>query len=310
MTRNPATVREGSLLRRCCGGALLIAGLLGAVPAMADAWAHRIAVRTDVAYGDDPAQRYDLYVQGERLGEPDYFRPMHRTAEGDDRPVLMWIHGGGWLQGDKASEAPNLIPYLEAGYHVASVNYRQGPDTAPRAVDDVMCAYRELVQTLQQQGSEASRVVVSGASAGGHLALMVGLLNTTGEHECRAAVPPRAVVNWFGITDLEAVDRFLQASRPEQNYARLWAGGLEGVQKLAPETSPVRLVTASAPPVFTVHGTVDTVVPFSEARALHDKLTTPNALLPMAGGNHSGFSDRQYRRAYKEIFRFLRRYNR
>ncbi|MEM7100895.1 MAG: alpha/beta hydrolase [Pseudomonadota bacterium] len=266
-----------------------------------DFWAHRFATEIDIAYGGEPLQTLDRYIQGERVGEPDYFKPAQ-----DPRPTLMWIHGGGWVVGDKADNLANVMPYVEAGWNVYNVNYRQGPNTAPQAVDDVMCAYRFIVDQVKAAGQDPDNIVVSGASAGGHLSLAVGLLNVKGDHPCRSAHPPVAVVNWFGITDISLVDEFLQENRPNTNYARTWAGSVEAVQEVSDQYSPIYLISDAAPPIITIHGTDDTVVPYDQAESFHSSLNTPNELVTLAQGNHSGFTDAQYNEAYLRIFKFLK----
>ena len=69
--------------------------------------------------------------------------------------------------------------------------------------------------------------------------------------------------------------------------------------------SPLFLVSEDTPPIITVHGDQDSVVPFEQATALHESLSTPNRLVTMEGGNHSGFSDTQYQDAYRAIFDFI-----
>lgn len=263
-------------------------------------WGHRIGLQVDVAYGENPAQVFDLYLYGQRTGEPDYF-----AIDNDPRPILVWIHGGGWIAGDKAAEVPQLIPYLERGWNVVNVNYRQGPGTAPQAVDDVMCAYQRVIEIVEASGIPTDQVVVSGASAGGHLALLVGMLNSDGNHPCRTASPPKAVVNWFGITDIEAVQEFLSETRAEGNYAAAWIGNAAKVNEISSQYSPLFLVTENTPPIITVHGDVDTVVPYEQASALHESLSTANRLITIEDGNHSGFSDAQYRDAFQAIFQFI-----
>ena len=263
-------------------------------------WGHRIGLQVDVAYGENPAQVFDLYLYGQRTGEPDYF-----AIDNDPRPILVWIHGGGWVAGDKAAEVPQLIPYLERGWNVVNVNYRQGPGTAPQAVDDVMCAYQRVIEIVEASGIPTDQVVVSGASAGGHLALLVGMLNSDGNHPCRTTSPPKAVVNWFGITDIEAVQEFLSETRPEGNYAAAWIGNAAKVNEISSQYSPLFLVTENTPPIITVHGDVDTVVPYEQASALHESLSTTNRLITIEDGNHSGFSDAQYRDAFQAIFQFI-----
>ena len=266
----------------------------------AEFWGHRYSKQVDIRYGEQPGQVFDLYMYGQRTGEPSYF-----ATDPTPRPTLVWIHGGGWVAGDKARETPWLIPYLQRGWNVANVNYRQGPNTAPNAADDVMCAYQRISEILAAAGMPLDQVVVSGASAGGHLALVVGMRNSMGEHPCQVPTPPRAVVNWFGITDIEAVHEFLRKTKPESNYAASWIGDLDRMSDISAAHSPLFLVSEDTPPIITVHGDQDSVVPFEQATALHESLSTPNRLVTMEGGNHSGFSDTQYQDAYRAIFDFI-----
>jgi acetyl esterase/lipase len=262
-------------------------------------WSHRIGIEIDVPYGDDPLQVADIYTQGQRPATAPGFVP-----SAVPRPTLIWIHGGGWIRGDKATNGERFLHYLERGWHVVNINYRQGPGTAPQAVDDALCAYKWVVDRALESGS-SDRFVVSGASAGGHLALMVGLLNSTGEHPCRAAVPPSAVVNWFGITDIAAVDAFLTETRPDGNYASSWIGEKSRVAEISRLYSPLAQVSGAAPPIITIHGSADTTVPYAQAQALHAVLTTRNRLVTLEGGTHGGFSDSQYQQAMGAIFEFL-----
>ena len=289
-----------SIIRTLVLTALLPLATANAAQTADGFWGHRIGLQVDVAYGENPAQVFDLYLYGQRTGEPDYF-----AIDNDPRPILVWIHGGGWIAGDKAAEVPQLIPYLERGWNVVNVNYRQGPGTAPQAVDDVMCAYQRVIEIVEASGIPTDQVVVSGASAGGHLALLVGMLNSDGNHPCRTTSPPKAVVNWFGITDIEAVQEFLSETRPEGNYAAAWIGNAAKVNAISSRYSPLFLVTENTPPIITVHGDVDTVVPYEQASALHESLSTTNRLITIEDGNHSGFSDAQYRDAFQAIFQFI-----
>jgi len=289
-----------SIIRTLLLTALLPLATANAAQTADGFWGHRIGLQVDVAYGENPAQVFDLYLYGQRTGEPDYF-----AIDNDPRPILVWIHGGGWVAGDKAAEVPQLIPYLERGWNVVNVNYRQGPGTAPQAVDDVMCAYQRVIEIVEASGIPTDQVVVSGASAGGHLALLVGMLNSDGNHPCRTTSPPKAVVNWFGITDIEAVQEFLSETRPEGNYAAAWIGNAAKVNAISSRYSPLFLVTENTPPIITVHGDVDTVVPYEQASALHESLSTTNRLITIEDGNHSGFSDAQYRDAFQAIFQFI-----
>lgn len=271
----------------------------------AELWAHRLAVQQDVRYGEDPLQTMDAYIYGRRVGEPVYFE-----IDATKRPTLVWFHGGGWLSGDKTSDLPLFLPYLQRGWNVVAVNYRIGANTAPQAIDDALCAYRSTLRQLTQIDQDNRDVVVSGSGVGGQLALLVGLLNSGAQgdddHPCRSA-PPRAVVNWYGITDLVMADTFLEDTRAQRNYVRLWAGGVDRVAEVAARYSPMVLVSERAPPIITIHGLQDSVVPVAQALKMHAALNTPNKLIQLSA-NHGGFSDRQYARAYRNIFNFLKRH--
>jgi acetyl esterase/lipase len=264
-------------------------------------WSHRIGIQTDVPYGDDPAQVVDIYTQGHR---PAIDPGFELQPVSEPRPTLIWIHGGGWIRGDKATSFDRAVHYLERGWHVVNVNYRIGSGTAPQAVDDVMCAYKWVVDEAQRSG-RSDRFVVSGNSAGGHLALVVGLLNGTGNHPCRADIAPSAVVNWYGITDIESVEAFLAKSRPNGNYAFSWIGNRSQIAEISARYSPLSLISDNVPPIITIHGTADNVVPYEQAINLHDALDTRNRLVTLEGGTHGGFSDAQYQEAMTAIFEFL-----
>ena len=262
-------------------------------------WGHRLDVEINVPYGEDPAQVADLYMQAQRPTPGSALEPLD-----EPRPTLIWFHGGGWVAGDKASNFNRTVQYVERGWHVANVNYRIGNGTAPQAVDDAMCAYKWIVDEALRTG-RSDRFVVSGGSAGGHLALMVGLLNAEGNHPCRADVAPDAIVNWYGITDIAAEDEFLVETGAARNFAELWVGDRERLAEISSHYSPLALVTQNAPPIITVHGTADDTVPYSQAEALHAALHTRNRLVTMEGGTHGGFSDSQYEEAIDAIFDFL-----
>ena len=265
-------------------------------------WSHNIQTTPDLAYGPYPAQRLDLTRQVRRVGEPGFIEPLHGPA-----PLLVWIHGGGWIQGDKATQWNSTIPFLERRWHVANVNYRQGPGTSPLAIHDCMAALQWLVDNRGELQLDFDRVVVSGASAGGHLALTTGLAATNSNLGHDVTVSVDAIVNWYGITDIAAVATFLDSTRPGGNYARTWVGGGD-LDSVSADWSPVRMLHDASPPILTIHGDADTVVPHSQARLLHDELASrgrPGMLLTLDGGNHSGFSHEQYVEAWDTVFDFL-----
>lgn len=266
---------------------------------------HHFVVNRDLSYGDAPEQRLDLYLQGDWTGEPTFFE-----RAPDRRPTLLFIHGGGWVVRDRRPE-PLFYPFLEQGWHVVSMTYRLGPGTAPLAVDDAVCALQWITRSAGEYGFDLDKVVVAGVSAGGHLALMTGTLGSRQGHACYPGNDFRvhSIINWFGITDIEAVERFLAAANPVfGNYALAWIGDESRVAEISATYSPVNVVDERSPPVLTIHGTQDQVVPFNQAVALHRRLEAlgvRNELLSLEGGTHAGFTDAQFRQAFGAMLEFV-----
>ena len=113
------------------------------------------------------------------------------------------------------------------------------------------------------------------------------------------------MINWYGITDIESVEKFLAESLPEYNYALSWIGNEERIAEISSRYSPIFLITDEAPPIITIHGTADRVVPYTQAKALHSALQTRNRLITLEGGTHGGFTDAQHQEAMAAIFEFL-----
>jgi acetyl esterase/lipase len=269
-------------------------------------WAHRYSIETDLKYGPDPDQRLDIYRRGQWVGEPNYWQ-----ADSAKHPTLIYIHGGGWLGGSKEEEAHFVFPYLNEGWNVVNVEYRKGENTAPAAVKDVMCAVAWVANNALHHQIDLDNIVISGASAGGHLALIAGLLNTLDEQGNCYTGPKmhiRAIVNWFGITDIGKVEKYLSSSTAEWNYARSWIGEPDSIDIISEMYSPVRKVSSESPSIITIHGEKDTVVPYEQAISLHARLNEErvrNELISIPDGKHMGFSEKDFQYIYTLIFEFL-----
>lgn len=268
-------------------------------------WMHRIALYRDLSYGDSPEQRLDLYLQGIWTGEPTFF-----DVARDRRPTLVFIHGGAWLARVRRAE-PWFYPFVEQGWHIVSMTYRLGPGTAPLAVDDAVCSLKWISENADEYRFDLDKVVVAGVSAGGHLALMSGILGSRPGHPCYPGDDFRvhSIINWFGITDIEAIEEFLAAADPEfGNYALTWIGDESRVAEISDAYSPVNVLDEQSPPVLTIHGTKDQVVPFDQAVALHERLEEVgirNELLSLQGGKHAGFTDSQFEQAFTAMLEFV-----
>jgi acetyl esterase/lipase len=224
-------------------------------------------------------------------------------------PTLIYYHGGGWIFGDRTGATLFFLPYLEMGWNVVNVEYRMASNSlAPAAVEDCRCALRWVVRNAKQYNVDVNKIVLTGHSAGGHLALISGMLpNETGlDNECygEEELKVAAIVNWFGPSDVaDIVD-----GANWKNYALMWMGSQPNKLEIAKRVSPLTYVRKGLPPVFSVHGDADPVVPYSQSVRLHaalDKAGVTNELVTIHGGGHGQFTDSQLEDAYAKLRAFL-----
>lgn len=238
----------------------------------------------------------------------------HHRDTSVPRPTVINIHGGGWTGGTKDEESLNLLPYLEMGFNAVNVEYRFADVAlAPAAVVDTRCALRWVFANARRYGFDVSKIVVTGRSSGGHLALTTGMVPqeagldlecTQGPHN--RAIPVAAIVNFYGITD---VNDLLFGKPNEKSYAVRWLGTLENKEEVARRVSPLTYVRPGLPPILTIHGDSDTTVPYEHALRLQAALTKAgiaNQLHTVIGGGHGGFSPEQSIENHRVIRAFLK----
>jgi acetyl esterase/lipase len=228
--------------------------------------------------------------------------------------VVIYYHGGGWEGGSRETAVLRLLPYLEMGFTVVNVTYRGGRVAlAPAAVEDCRCALQWVVNNAAQYKFDVDKIVLTGDSAGSHLALTSGMLTADAglDRLCPgpAAQTPdapaaAAIVNWSGATD---VGDLLEGPNA-RGFAIRWMGGQRDRAEIARRVSPLTYVRPGSPPVVTIHGDADPVVPYSHATRLHSELDrhgVPNQLVTVPGGGHGGFSREQDEKCYAAIRDFL-----
>jgi acetyl esterase/lipase len=193
-------------------------------------------------------------------------------------PVLLQIHGGAWVIGDKKEQALPLMNQMAArGWLCVSANYRLSPHaTFPEHLQDVKKALAWVREHGERYGADPDFVVVTGGSAGGHLAALTGLtandpLYQPGfEHvdtSVDACVPIYGVYDWtdrFGLWHRKGMDRFLEQ--------RVIKGSIEEAPDLYRRGSPMDQVHSQRPPFLVVHGDKDSLAPVEEARRFVDML--------------------------------------
>ena len=224
--------------------------------------------------------------------------------------TLIYIHGGGWTGGNKEGSLSSLLPWLEMGWNVVNVEYRLARvSTAPAAVEDSLCALRWVAANADRHHIDTNRIVTSGNSAGGHLALTTAMIPEGSglDNECPGVPLPKvaAVVDWYGITDVN--DLLEGANR--RAYAVQWLGSSPDRAEIAKRVSPLTYVRPGLMPVLMIQGDADPVVPYQHSlrlKAALDKGGVKNELHTVPGGKHGGFSPAENVAAWSAVREFLK----
>lgn len=246
---------------------------------------------TEISYGVDKKQRIDLY-------------------KGTSDKVLVWIHGGGWIFSGKRETRwiRRLGRYFKVNedVNIFSIGYRYGRNTAPQAADDVLCAYQAIANEIEVRGLSKDDVTIMGLSAGGHLALLAGFKNSGDfSFPCKASIKPKAIINFFGIVDIEDNFNFLKENRPWLNYINIWVPPNKTIKEISTKYSPIQYLHQDIPKLVTVHGTDDSLVPYRQALMLEEALPEKNILITVDGGEHWRFTDEEHSAIKKQIDEFM-----
>jgi len=229
------------------------------------------------------SMKLDLYLPTDGQGRP---------------PLVIFIHGGGWLYGSKEQCKVKWLP--EYGYAVASINYRFSWQAIfPAQIHDCKGAVRWLRGQARVYGYKAKRIGVAGDSAGGHLAALLG--TSGGKKKLEGDVAGynnkssrvQAVVDMYGPTDFiiwakKVGDIF---DTPLNPVYILLGGPVRENRPLARLASPARHISEGDPPVLILHGDMDLVVPVSQSRLLHrryKKAALDSTLHIIKGAGHGG----------------------
>lgn len=265
------------------------------------------AIDAQVAPGtvrQDPFPLAKVRFPGEVVAYPqieisnlDGFRPIRMDvytprASGEARPVVLWIHGGGWSRGDARTSGaftnwPAVLASLAArGFIVASLDYRlSGEARFPAQIQDVKAAIRHLREQAGTWGADAGRIYVWGGSAGGHLAALAALTcgaaeyqpqpstGRLGRREIAAMGKPEHVAGtdcvqgaalWYGVFDLE--------NTPRVNVAGLLGCPPAQCRAAARAASPLHRIDRAPPPMLLIHGTDDETVAPDQSEAMASAL--------------------------------------
>ena len=250
----------------------------------------------DVSYATlSQAQKMDIYL-------PDSVKNL--------TPVIINIHGGAFLMGDKADEntLSMLLPALKRGYAVVSINYRlSGEAKFPSQINDVKAAIRYVRANADKYHFNPNKIAVWGGSAGGHLSALAGTSGDVKELEDLTQGNPEqssrveAVVDWFGPIDFLELDPQFKISgkgKPDHGEAdspesKLLGKKISEVPELVKKINPETYISSDDPPFFIQHGTIDHLIPTQQSVNFSEKLVKvlgkeKVTLYLLQGADHGG----------------------
>jgi len=214
----------------------------------------------------------------------DLYLPEHHDND-SAIPVIVWIHGGGWVQGDRHDQF--AVPLAGHGYAIASIEYRLSQvATFPAQIEDCKAAVRWLRSKAKLYNLDSAHIGAWGGSAGGHLSALLGtsgdvkeLEGTEGNLDYSSRV--QAVCDWCGPGDFTTIIEQSKASpvtmairwdTPDSYGAKLIGGALNENIAKARAASPITYITKDAPPFLIMHGDRDNLVPLAQSQELRDAL--------------------------------------
>lgn len=248
-----------------------------------------VEVRLDQPYAENSnlKQMVDLYLPKKRESD----KPL---------PVIAFIHGGGWIGGDRIAYAAEAINIARHGhYAVVGVGYRLTNEAHwPEQIFDCKAAIRWIRGHAKEYNLDPDHIGIKGSSAGGHLC---SLLGTSGDVKAlegsegpftNLSSRVTCVVNQCGPEDFTKALMFDKDGNPivkDPAVTGLLGGTYEEKHAEAVACSPLTYVTKDDPPFLTIHGTADKRVAFANAEAIDAALRkagVPSLLIPIIGGGH------------------------
>lgn len=244
------------------------------------------------AYGTDSRQVLDVFL------------PAGRSTE--STPILLYIHGGGWIDGSKEEflQFKEAIRISFPDYAFVAINYRLFDFTTnanrfPTQENDVIKAIN-YIKNKTNEWDVSDQLILAGASAGGHLALLHGY-----KHQPIGNI--KAVIAFFPPTDLPSLYSFNLLTQLGLN--ELLGGSPQDQPNAYLDSSPSSYIRSAVVPTIIFHGTSDTVVPVWQSDIFTEKLKEVSAKYEYKRIENQGhgFTDQTYSQAFKDAADFLQK---
>lgn len=248
----------------------------------------------DIAYGSHKNQTFDLNLP---------------VDDREEIGLVVFLHGGGWIEGDKSSVKKSLgIFASNKDYATASINYRlAGQDSADvyDIINDITAALTHIKAMSGGYGMNITKLVLCGHSAGGHLALLYSY-----KYNRISPITPVGAFVSASVPDLTQDDFYTKSSLGDEEYMCALISKVCGVtvtpenrasyKSLFDELSPVNFITPDSVPTVAIHGTGDRIAPYSGVELLNDVLTenrVMHEIISVPKGGHgilNGEKQKQY----------------
>ena len=277
--------------------------VLGLAFAVATAMGQDIAVQKDLVYGKAGGVELKL----------DLAKPAPASAP---VPAILCVHGGGWSGGSKDGYTDLLKQFAAHGYVAAAVEYRFVPQYPwPAQIEDVKCAVRWLRAHAKELNLDPDRIAAMGDSAGGHLSLMLGLMDPKDGLEgdggnAGFSSKVQAVVNKYRPTDMRLWHPIPEPGKTgdaSDDVLIKLVGTKDRTDPAVLQLSPVHYIDANDPPILTFHGSADPLVPVDQGKLLHEALKKAGVrekLVIVEGAGH-GWGGRQFKKTQRQTLEFL-----
>ena len=238
---------------------------------------------------------------GKKSLKADIFLP---PINSKDRPSILLIHGGGWLEGDRSQLRGYGILLARLGFVCMCSSYRLSTEAIwPAQIQDVNCAIRYLRSNSQKLGIDGNRIGISGNSAGAHLSLMAGAKvypkdfegeggnnHVSSEVGAICAIYPPTTIRQLDVDLIQNAFLVLMGTKAEKEEYKL--------------ASPINYVNKDYPPCMLVHGSSDSVVNLKESTNFYEKLTEfkrPSSLHIFSEEEHAFDSQPDHGRAVADL---------
>ncbi len=283
---------------------LAAVSLCQAQPSERTALPPEIELRENIPYAatENPRQQLDLLM------------PRHRASK--KLPVVLAIHGGAFLMGDRSQTHGELLSLVQSGHYLgAAIGYRLSSEAIwPAQIEDCKAAVRWLRAHAEELGLDSERIGVMGGSAGGHLAAMLGTSGGVAELEGKLGTCAdqssrvQCVVDQFGPVDLltlgqgASAQNHFSATSPE---SLLLGGPVLERKELARQASPATHVSRDDPPFLIIHGDKDPLIPFQQSVTFAELLKKSGVsvrFIPVTNGGHGGFGSSELEQRIQQFF--------